>query len=101
MGMADEGTLSLQEMETRLADLPGWELTPEGLRKTFVQPNFRAAVALVNWVAELAEAADHHPDVLIHGYRRVTFTIMTHSAKAVTGKDFLLAGRIERLGGGK
>lgn len=91
--------LSPQEIEDHLKGLPGWELTPDGLRKTFRQPNFRAAVALVGWVAELAEAADHHPDVLIHGYRRVTFTIMTHSEKAVTAKDVALARQIETLGG--
>ncbi len=91
--------LSLEEIEARLGQVPGWELTPEGLRKTFVQPNFRAAVGFVNWVAELAEAADHHPDVLIHGYRRVTLTIMTHSEHGVTAKDLDLAARIEKHGG--
>jgi 4a-hydroxytetrahydrobiopterin dehydratase len=89
------GALSPQELAAGLAGLPGWSASPEGLRKTFVQPNFRAAVAFVAWVAELAEAADHHPDVLIHGYRRVTLTIMTHSEGAITGKDVALAGRIE------
>ncbi len=91
-------TLSQDEIERRLAELPGWTLSPEGLKKTFRQPNFRAAVALVGWVAELAEAADHHPDVLIHGYRRVTFTIITHSEGGVTEKDVALARSIEGLG---
>lgn len=91
--------LSAQDIEQRLKALPGWFLTSEGIRKTYRQPNFRAAVALVNWVAELAEAMDHHPDLLIHGYRRVTCTIMTHSEKAVTEKDFTLATQIEQLGG--
>jgi len=93
-------SLTPTEIAERLKSLPGWALTPEGLRKTFPQPNFRAAVAYVAWVAELAEAADHHPDVLIHGYRRVTFTIMTHSERAVTEKDAALAAAIERGGGG-
>lgn len=83
-----------------MSALPGWALTPQGLQKTFLQPNFRAAVGFVNWVAELAEAADHHPDVLIHRYRRVTLTIMTHSAKGITRNDLELAGRIERHGDG-
>ena len=92
--------LSQDELERKLAELPGWTLSPEGLRKTYRQPNFRAAVALVAWVAELAEAADHHPDVLIHGYRRVTFTIITHSEGGVTEKDVALARQIEGLGSG-
>lgn len=82
----------------RPAAPPGWTLTPAGLRKTFVQPNFRAAVAFVAWVGELAEAMDHHPDALIHGYRRVTLTIMTHRVGRVTAKDVALAARIEGLG---
>lgn len=48
-----------------------------------------------NWVAELAEAADHHPDVLVHRYRRVTLTIMTHSENGTTSKDLDLAAQIE------
>ncbi|MEK7476311.1 MAG: 4a-hydroxytetrahydrobiopterin dehydratase [Candidatus Coatesbacteria bacterium] len=78
--------------------LPGWTRTPDGLTKTFVQPNFRAAVALVNWIAELAEAMDHHPDIRLHDYKRLTVTIITHSPRAITEKDYELAERIEHLG---
>jgi len=98
--MKKPAILSSQQVRAGLTSLPGWALTPGGLQKTFVQPNFRAAVAFVNWVAELAEAADHHPDVLIHRYRRVTLTIMTHSVNGITRNDFDLAGRVERHGGG-
>ncbi len=87
-----------QETREALKGLPGWEITPEGLTKTFFEPNFRAAVALVDWIAELAESMDHHPDLNIHGYRRLTVTLMTHSGMAVTMKDFELAGMIENLG---
>lgn len=90
--------LSSKVIQARLKGMPGWALTRDGLQKTFIQPNFRAAVGFVNWVAEVAEAADHHPDVLIHRYRRVTLTIMTHSENGVTAKDLALAGQIERHG---
>lgn len=84
------------EIERRLAALPGWAATPEGLRRTFVRKNFLDAVALVNAIAPLAEAADHHPDLLIHGYKRVTCTLTTHSEHGVTEKDVALAAEISR-----
>ena len=101
MDMEKPVVLSSAEITAGLKNLPGWEYSPAGLQKTFVQPNFRAAVGFVNWVAELAEAADHHPDVLIHRYRRVTLTIMTHSENGITQKDLDLATRIERHGADK
>jgi 4a-hydroxytetrahydrobiopterin dehydratase len=58
---------------------------------------FTAAIALVNAVADAAEAANHHPDILVHDYRRVTFTLSTHAASAVTRRDVELAREIDRL----
>ena len=51
-------------------------------------------MAFVNRVAERAEAADHHPDLLIR-YNRVTRTLSTHSAGGLTEKDFSLARQID------
>jgi 4a-hydroxytetrahydrobiopterin dehydratase len=60
--------------------------------------DFAAALAFVNRVGALAEEAGHHPDVLIHGYRRVRLTLTTHSAGAVvTDADHALARRITAL----
>ena len=75
-------------------------MTPEGLRRTFVRQDFMDALGLVNAIAPLAEAAEHHPDILMHGYKRVTCTLMTHSEKGITGKDFALAVEIDRAAGG-
>jgi 4a-hydroxytetrahydrobiopterin dehydratase len=88
--------LSEAEIRSRLKDLPGWELTPAGIRKTYSRADFKAAMRFVNTVAGLAEEANHHPDILIFGWNKVTFTLMTHSEKAVTEKDFSLAAQIER-----
>ncbi len=84
------------EIRTRLKDLPGWESTPDGIRKTFSRRDFKDAIRLVNAVAELAEEVNHHPDILLFGWNKVTFTLMTHSEKAITEKDIALASRIER-----
>lgn len=88
--------LSEAEIRSRLKDLPGWELTPAGIRKTFARADFKTAMRFVNAVANLAEEANHHPDFLIFGWNKVTLTLMTHSEKAVTEKDLALAARIER-----
>ncbi len=59
--------------------------------------DFAAAVELVNRVAAEAEQANHHPDILIHGWNRLRLTLSTHSAGGVTEADLALAGRIEAL----
>lgn len=88
--------LSEDEVRRRLQDLPGWELTPQGIRKTYRRRDFRDAIRLVNAVADLAEQANHHPDIEVAGYNRVTITLMTHSERGVTEKDIALARQIEQ-----
>jgi 4a-hydroxytetrahydrobiopterin dehydratase len=85
------------EIAERLAALDGWERDGDAIRRTVKLKGFRAAIALVNAVADAAEAANHHPDIAIHDYNRVTFTLTTHAAKALTFRDFDLAAEIDRL----
>ncbi|MBA2644355.1 MAG: 4a-hydroxytetrahydrobiopterin dehydratase [Solirubrobacterales bacterium] len=59
--------------------------------------DFAAAMAFVNQVAEAAEAANHHPDILVHGWNRVRLTLTTHSAGGLTERDFMLARVIDGL----
>ncbi|HLH78110.1 MAG TPA: 4a-hydroxytetrahydrobiopterin dehydratase [Candidatus Binataceae bacterium] len=87
--------LSNEAIERGLNALPGWKLHDGAIAKQFRCSGFAAAMALVNWVAWQAEAADHHPDILIN-YNRVTFTCSTHSEGGVTDKDLALAAAIER-----
>ena len=88
--------LTKTDIGERLRDLNGWVQTPEGIRKQYVLNDFRSAVNLVNRVADLAEEANHHPDILIN-YDRVTFTLITHDACGITDKDIDLAARIEAI----
>jgi 4a-hydroxytetrahydrobiopterin dehydratase len=60
--------------------------------------DFAAAIAWVVGVAEVAEAADHHPDILVHGWNRVRLTLSTHSAGGLTAADIELARTIDGLG---
>ena len=58
-----------------------WRQTADGdaITRTYTFPSFRAAIAFVAYVAELAEAADHHPDIDVR-YSKVTLTLSTHSS---------------------
>jgi 4a-hydroxytetrahydrobiopterin dehydratase len=86
------------DIETRLAQLdPGWRRAGERLVRDIELENFRSVVDLVERIADAAEAADHHPDLLIHGYRNLRIELSTHSAGGLTARDFSLAATIDTL----
>ena len=89
--------LTDDEVAAALGGLAGWTREADAIRRTVVCPDFRAAIALVNAVADAAEAANHHPDIEVRRYRRVTFTLSTHAAGAITARDVELAAEIDRL----
>ncbi len=89
--------LTDDEIERALEGLEGWAREAETIRRTVACADFRAAIDLVDAVADAAEAADHHPDIEVRRYRRVTFTLSTHAAKAITARDIQLAAEIDRL----
>jgi 4a-hydroxytetrahydrobiopterin dehydratase len=62
-------------------------------------PSFREAIAFVDRLADLAEEANHHPDVDIR-YRRVTVRWWTHTAGGITDRDRELAARTDALAAG-
>jgi len=88
--------LSRTEAQERLKKLTGWTLEGDAIRKQFTFAGFPEAVAFVNRLAPKAEAADHHPDILIN-YKRVTLTYSTHSEGGLTAKDFDGAAVADKL----
>jgi 4a-hydroxytetrahydrobiopterin dehydratase len=74
-----------------------WERQGDSIVCNYAFKDFAAALAFVNQVGELAEAADHHPDILLHGWNKVRITLSTHSAKGLTQNDFSLARKIDGL----
>jgi 4a-hydroxytetrahydrobiopterin dehydratase len=88
--------LSDDEISARLAALPGWERAGDSITTAVTRTDFRAALLYVGAVAYLAEAANHHPDILIQ-WNRVTLTLSTHSAGGLTAADFALADKISKL----
>jgi len=86
--------LNHDQITQRLKPLDGWEFKDDAISKMFRFKDFMSGIAFVNRIAEIAEAADHHPDMTIH-YTRITFSCSTHSDGGVTEKDFHLAESIE------
>ena len=74
----------------------GWSEVDGALQREFALESFPAAITFVTRVADLAEEANHHPDIAIH-YKTVTLRLSTHSAGGITDKDHELAGRINEL----
>lgn len=85
-----------EEIEGRLADLPGWEREGEAIVKRFKRGDFVGSVELVSALVAPAEEMNHHPDLEI-SWDTVTVRISTHSEGGLTAADFELAGRIEAL----
>ena len=54
-------------------------------------------MAYVNRVAEAAEDANHHPDILVHGQSKVRLTLASHDTGGLTERDHDLARRIDAV----
>ena len=88
-----------EEVDRALAgDLSAWTRDGDAITRTVTAPSFMDGIALVQRVAEAAEAMNHHPDIDIR-WTRLTFTLSTHSAGGLTENDLELAGRIDALAG--
>jgi 4a-hydroxytetrahydrobiopterin dehydratase len=86
--------LNEEEIRDRLKQLRGWERAGKEIRKVYAFKSFAEGMAFANRVAKAADAADHHPDMLIQ-YGRVTLTLTSHDAGGLTERDFRLARQID------
>jgi 4a-hydroxytetrahydrobiopterin dehydratase len=87
--------LSKKEIQEKLKDLKDWQIKDKAITKTFTLPSFKEAITFVTKLADVAEAANHHPDMLIQ-YNKVTLTLSTGSEGGVTEHDINLATQIEK-----
>jgi len=87
--------LSDIEIQRDLGSLQGWARKGDVLTRTYQFRNFTQSMEFVNRVAELAESANHHPDIDIR-YSKVTLTLSTHDAGGITANDVNLARMIDR-----
>ena len=83
---------------TLLQDVKGWELVDGKLiRKTVKCADFMDAVGLLQRIAPIAEAEDHHPDLHLTGYRKLTIELSTHAIGGLSENDFIVAAKIDEL----
>jgi 4a-hydroxytetrahydrobiopterin dehydratase len=88
--------LSDTEADQRLAQSE-WAREGSTIVREWSFPDFAAAIAFVNRVADTAEAANHHPDIDLHGWNKVRLVLSTHSQGGLTESDFALASQIDQL----
>jgi len=88
--------LSAEDVQSRLAQLPGWATEDDSIVKEFRFQGFRDAIAFVVRLGMAAEVANHHPDLDIR-YNRVRVVLSTHSEGGITEKDLALAAEADAL----
>jgi len=90
--------LSQELIAQYLKEIEHWELKGEKIERTFVFKNFDEAIDFINKVASIARAEEHHPDINIHDYKKVTVTLTTHVMHNLSSNDFIMAAKINDLG---
>ena len=88
--------LSENEIKRRLGELPQWKKNGKSIQRVVDFQEYLEAIDFVHIIAEIAELSNHHPDIEIR-HTRVSVNCTTHRCKGVTGRDFALAHKIERL----
>ena len=87
--------LTTAEIADFLGEEPLWQFAEGKLVREWRFSDFVEAMAFVNRVAGVAEAAGHHPDIDIR-YNRVTLGLVTHDAGGITERDADMAKRLSR-----
>jgi 4a-hydroxytetrahydrobiopterin dehydratase len=88
--------LTADELREVLTRLKGWQMDGDTIKRRFEFPDFSSALRFVNEVAELAEEADHHPDITF-GWGFAELALTTHDRGGVTDVDIALAERIDAI----
>lgn len=88
--------LTDDQVDAAAAKLDGWQRTDGALRRAVTFGSFLEGIEAVRQVAELAERADHHPDIDIR-WRTVHLALVTHSEGGITDKDVELAAQIDAM----
>jgi len=91
--------LTQSEIDAALPGLPGWATNAGTIERVFQFDDFAQAMVFVNRIADAAEAANHHPDILVN-YNKVTLTLVSHDSGGVTQRDLRMAAKINGVAGG-
>lgn len=88
--------LEADDLTAALKKCPEWEYEKKAITRTIEFEEFMDAIDFVNDLAEIAEEAQHHPDITIR-HTKVTLKLTTHDAGGVTELDIELAQRVDNL----
>jgi len=90
--------LSRAESEKYLQNMTEWMLIDDKkIEKTYEFQNFDEAFNFLDKVAHIAEKENHHPDLNLHDYKKVTIKISTHAIDGLSENDFILASKIDQI----
>jgi 4a-hydroxytetrahydrobiopterin dehydratase len=101
---SEEQALANSELAEYLQQLIGWQVVQgtgardalQKLEKTFTFENYQQSIDFTNRVAELAEAEDHHPALLVE-WGKVKVTWWTHAIGGLHSNDFICAAKTDLL----
>ena len=86
-----------EEAEKHLTQTKDWNLVNNAIEKNYKLKDFKQAIEFINKVAEIAEAENHHPDILLWNWNNVKLTLSTHAVKGLSKNDFVLASKIDKI----
>jgi 4a-hydroxytetrahydrobiopterin dehydratase len=89
--------LSDGDIAAALVESP-WERDGDAIVRDREFDDFASAMPYVDRVAAAAEEANHHPDILVHGWNKVRLTLSTHSEGGITRADLDMARNLDGLG---
>ncbi|MCG8581557.1 MAG: 4a-hydroxytetrahydrobiopterin dehydratase [Bacteroidales bacterium] len=91
---ANAKRLTSDEIQSLMPDVEGWDLITDQktlkLKRVFATKNYTHSVLFTNVVAELAEAENHHPLIILE-YASVTVYWWTHKINGLHKNDFIMA----------
>jgi len=88
--------MSAEAIHDHLAQLSGWQFANGAIEKTFAFRNYHETIGFVNALAWIANAEDHHPDLLV-SYGHCTVRFNTHSVGGISINDFICAAKVDAL----
>lgn len=94
-----EKPLDEKQIAPYLDQVPKWKVINDNkeIEREFEFEDFKEAIDFINKVATLAETEGHHPDLLLHNYKKVKITLSTHAIKGLSENDFIEAAKIDKL----
>lgn len=88
--------LETDELAVALKKCPEWEYENKAIIRTVEFEEFNDAIDFVNDLAEIAEEAQHYPEITIR-HSKVALKLTTHDAGGLTELDIALAQRVDNL----